>query len=169
MTTYSKRQEKFKAYNFKCECPLCQIDSKDPGVARREKFFEKNYEKIRLGISQLRIDEKQVEALVDKVKETYRDRTEYQTDLFLPLSLLANVYMLRSKFKKVGETFLKIHEIFKDIEMSLATTSAIQAYNAFKTCEMTKEAQECLKSAVLSNCLGDEDFFFYYFAKILKQ
>ena len=138
-------------------------------MARREKFFEKNYEKLREGVENEKFNEKQVEELVEKVRETYKDRTEYQIDLFHPLTLLSNAYLKRSKFKEAAETFMKIYHLIKDFCASLATFNAIAAYNAYRKCNMPNDACACMNLAVQSHCLGDELFFFKYYAKCIQD
>lgn len=130
--------------------------------------MENHYEKIRLGIDKGKIDDRQVELLVQKMKQTYKKRSDYRLDLYLPLSLLARSYFGNGKFKKAAAVLMELFELLKDVERTLATVTAINAFNAFKSCEMMEEARECLRKAVLNNCIGDEDFFNIYFKRFMK-
>ncbi len=102
------------------------------------------------------------------MRQTFKKRTQYKFDLYLPLSLLATAYFASSKFKRAAETLMEIFELLKETEVTLATVTALNAFNAYKNCEMSEQAQACLKKAVETNSLGNEEFFHVFFKRFIK-
>ena len=109
------RKEKcFKYYNFKCDCRLCVVDSKDTNQKKREPYLNEilskkaNSNLSRISLNELLEDEK-------FMRKSYANQNELQIGLILALENLALKYRQLFNYQKSADIYEEIYKITKGI------------------------------------------------------
>ena len=143
--SYEDRCECIEEYGFKCDCRLCELDSRDKQLQRRENMI------LRLAFKNLNFKALSLKEALDDVKlmeDTYLKRDELQHGLVNALQNLACRYKCETKWKMSAQTFERIFMVGKETcEKAFLICMLYQAYNDYVQCFERKMALACKKRA----------------------
>ena len=144
--SYEDRCEYIEKYGFKCDCKLCELDSRDQQLQRREQMV------MRLALKNLNFHQLSLKEALDDVKlmeETYLKRAELQHGLVNALQNLACRFRCEHKLKKSAATFERIVAVGEGetCEKAFLICMLRQASNDYAQCFERKLSLACKKRA----------------------
>ena len=142
--SYEDRCEYIEKYGFKCDCKLCELDSRDQQLQRREQMV------MRLALKNLNFNQLSLKEALDDVKlmeETYLKRAELQHGLVNALQNLACRFRCEHKLKKSAATFERIVAVAakETCEKAFLICMLRQASNDYAQCFERKLSLACKK------------------------
>ena len=141
-------EEKIKystnTYGFKCDCRLCKLDATDDKVKKRtnlrNKLFAKSSKLVQMSINEVLED-------VEKMRMTYKKRTELQCQMIYPLQSLAKKYELNGDYPRAAKTFEEVYLISKEFDNDKAFIALKMAYDNYKSSAQHEKSKWCLETA----------------------
>ncbi len=135
---YSVRKEKFfNTFQFKCDCEMCQLDEMDLLRPKREELVGKIiFANKNQSISET-VDD------VNRIQQTYLQRTKFKYQLVYPLEYLALKYRASRMFAESAKCYEQIFDAIKDCNEFLAIASLKEAYVDYRKCSEIEKSNSC--------------------------
>jgi hypothetical protein len=107
---------------------------------------------------------KYADEFLSRIKATYDETNErddeLKMDLLYPLMIQAQFNLHASNYTRAAEIFVRIFEIYKNVDEANAILSIFEATVAYNTGCMRDEARRCLKMAK-DHFIGYTEYFNY--------
>lgn len=175
LSYYERRLSFFESMCFKCNCRLCELDSKDSKLKEREAYLKQREKELEdymgtIENSNKKPDLKLVNQLVKKVRQMYADnRPEYlKTNLVKAIAFQAKFYLFAGETIKGAYFFIECFEMLKNTDNCNAIEYLFEAIDSFSLASLNSEVKKWLKIAKL-NCRGDKHIFEHVCRTSLKR
>jgi hypothetical protein len=169
--SFEKRSKMLKQYYFECKCKLCELDSKDPNLRKREKLAEQQNgtlnQKLRIGRDLNINDAKEYLAVMRSLYEGKSQRDEaLKLDLWHPMAMVAEFYDRMGESERASEAYIEVHNLIKNTSNeNNAVISLIKAIDAYRFENMYGKAKE-VGQLTVDTFIGDKEDIKY---SLLKQ
>ncbi|CAF0780715.1 unnamed protein product [Brachionus calyciflorus] len=109
LESIEEREKISKQFGFKCTCEICEMDRKDSVFNKKRQEILKDIDKVKDNF-----DSKKIASLVEKVRNTYKQRHKYKYDLIKPIGYLGNKLLQEGKVDEGLKCYIEIFDLAKE-------------------------------------------------------
>ncbi|CAF0734397.1 unnamed protein product [Brachionus calyciflorus] len=143
LKSYEEREKKLQQYGFKCRCELCELDRKDGKLLKKREEMLKNIDKLKE-----KYDSKKWLNLIEKIRETYKERDKYKYELIRPVMYLSISLLKELKFDQAYRYSFELFEIAKECGDDAMAYSCAQKLSEYSDCILKpNDAEQWRKKA----------------------
>jgi ATP/maltotriose-dependent transcriptional regulator MalT len=148
---------------------LCEFDSKDPNIHKREKLLEQRKrtlgQHLQTGRDLNIIEAKEYLSVMRSLYEGKSQRDEsLKFDLYHPMMMLAEFHFKLGEIEQASETFIEVYNLIKHTREYSALMCLLKAVEIYLIGKMYNKAKETVKLAI-DSFIGDKEDIKYTISK----